>query len=82
LAGPFSGYQRVIFISHRGHRGLIWIAERAIQIKVASCYRRSFVWNSISSHLAKEPLGLLINFNEVMLKDGITRIINATLAEG
>ncbi|MBC8434275.1 MAG: GxxExxY protein [Desulfobacterales bacterium] len=26
--------------------------------------------------LAKKPLGLLINFNEVMLKDGITRIIN------
>jgi GxxExxY protein len=32
--------------------------------------------------LAKKPLGLLINFNEVMLKDGITRIINTTLAEG
>jgi len=27
--------------------------------------------------LAKKPLGLLINFNEAMLKDGITRIINA-----
>lgn len=27
--------------------------------------------------LAKKPLGLLINFNEVMLKNGITRIINA-----
>jgi GxxExxY protein len=27
--------------------------------------------------LAKKPLGLLINFNEVMLKDGITRIINS-----
>jgi GxxExxY protein len=27
--------------------------------------------------LAKKPLCLLINFNEVMLKDGITRIINA-----
>jgi GxxExxY protein len=27
--------------------------------------------------LAKKPLGLLINFNEVLLKDGITRIINA-----
>ncbi len=26
--------------------------------------------------LAKKPLGLLINFNEVMLKDGITRAIN------
>jgi len=26
--------------------------------------------------LAKKPLGLLINFNEVMLKEGITRIIN------
>ncbi|MBI4619769.1 MAG: GxxExxY protein [Desulfobacterales bacterium] len=26
--------------------------------------------------LAKKPLGLLINFNEVVLKDGITRIIN------
>ena len=26
--------------------------------------------------LAQKPLGLLINFNEVMLKDGITRIIN------
>ena len=27
--------------------------------------------------LAKKPLGLLINFNEVVLKDGITRIINS-----
>ena len=25
--------------------------------------------------LSKKPLGLLINFNEAMLKDGITRII-------
>jgi len=30
--------------------------------------------------LAKKPLGLLINFNEVLLKDGITRIINGTLS--
>ena len=27
--------------------------------------------------LADKPLGLLINFNEALLKDGITRIINA-----
>ena len=27
--------------------------------------------------LADKPLGLLINFNEVLLKDGITRIINS-----
>ncbi len=27
--------------------------------------------------LAKKPLGLMINFNESLLKDGITRIINA-----
>ena len=26
--------------------------------------------------LTKKPLGLLINFNEILLKDGITRIIN------
>jgi GxxExxY protein len=26
--------------------------------------------------LASKPLGLLINFNEVLLKDGIVRIIN------
>ena len=29
--------------------------------------------------LAKKPLGLLINFNEVLIKDGITRIINEPL---
>ena len=29
--------------------------------------------------LAKKPLGLLINFNEVLLKDGITRIINESI---
>ena len=29
--------------------------------------------------LADKPLGLLINFNEVLLKKGITRIINGTL---
>jgi GxxExxY protein len=27
-------------------------------------------------HLAQKPIGLLINFNETLLKDGITRIIN------
>ena len=27
--------------------------------------------------LTKKPLGLLINFNEALLKNGITRIINA-----
>jgi len=27
--------------------------------------------------LAKKPLGLLINFNKTVLKDGITRVINA-----
>ncbi|MFH2044620.1 MAG: GxxExxY protein [Pseudomonadota bacterium] len=27
--------------------------------------------------LANKPLGLLINFNEILLKDGLTRIINA-----
>jgi len=27
--------------------------------------------------LARKPLGLLMNFNEPLLKDGITRIINA-----
>jgi GxxExxY protein len=27
--------------------------------------------------LAEKPLGLLINFNEIMLKNGITRIINS-----
>jgi len=26
--------------------------------------------------LSEKPLGLLINFNEVLLKDGITRIVN------
>ena len=29
--------------------------------------------------LAKKPLGLLINFNEVLLRDGITRVINVPL---
>ena len=29
--------------------------------------------------LANKPLGLLINFNEVLLKDGISRIINGPL---
>ncbi|MEW6188431.1 MAG: GxxExxY protein [Thermodesulfobacteriota bacterium] len=29
--------------------------------------------------LAKKNLGLLINFNEVLLKDGITRIVNSTV---
>jgi len=30
--------------------------------------------------LAKKPLGLLINFNESILKNGITRIINSPLS--
>ena len=28
--------------------------------------------------LADKPLGLLINFNEVLLKDGITRVVNSS----
>jgi len=32
--------------------------------------------------LSKKPLGLLINFNEAMLKDGITRIINSNIISG
>ena len=32
--------------------------------------------------LANKPLGLLINFNETVLKDGITRIINAPAGSG
>ena len=32
--------------------------------------------------LAKKPLGLLINFNEAVLKDGITRIINEKSSQG
>ena len=32
--------------------------------------------------LANKPLGLLINFNESLLKDGITRIINAPQEAG
>jgi len=31
--------------------------------------------------LAKKPLGLLINFNEVLVRDGITRIINSPIAK-
>ncbi len=31
--------------------------------------------------LAKKPLGLLINFNEILLKNGITRIINTPSTE-
>jgi GxxExxY protein len=32
--------------------------------------------------LAKKPLGLLINFNEPLLRDGLTRIINAPEGAG
>jgi GxxExxY protein len=32
--------------------------------------------------LANKPLGLLINFNKVMLKDGIVRIINSPATAG
>jgi GxxExxY protein len=31
--------------------------------------------------LADKPLGLLINCNEVLIRDGITRIVNAELSE-
>ena len=31
--------------------------------------------------LAKKPLGLLLNFNEVVLKDGIFRIINTPISD-
>ena len=32
--------------------------------------------------LAKKPLGLLLNFNEVLLKDGLIRIVNSPLEDG
>jgi GxxExxY protein len=31
--------------------------------------------------LARKPLGLLINFNNQLLKDGITRIVNSPLGD-
>jgi GxxExxY protein len=31
--------------------------------------------------LAKKPLGLLLNFNETVLKNGITRIINSETSQ-
>jgi len=31
--------------------------------------------------LAQKPLGLLLNFNEVVLKDGICRIINTPISD-
>jgi hypothetical protein len=61
--------------AHGGHRDLLWIAEGPIQSKILSSYRWKVTFNLFA--FCKETARLLINFNEVLLKDGITRIINA-----
>ena len=51
------------------------IVERKSVEKVRDVHKKQLL---TYLRLAKKPLGLLINFNEVLLKDGITRIINTT----
>ena len=49
------------------------IAELKSVIKVEAVHKKQLL---TYLRLANKPLGLLINFNEVLIKDGITRIIN------
>lgn len=57
----------------------IIIVERKSVEKVQDIHKKQLL---TYLRLAKKPLGLLINFGEAMLKDGITRIINTPSAPG
>jgi len=73
-------------ISYRGQRvheegfRLDLLVEDAIVVELKSVERIQDVHKKqllTYLRLSQKPLGLLINFNETLLKDGITRIINA-----
>jgi GxxExxY protein len=76
---PILIYYRGQKISQEGFR-LDLLVENTIIVELKSVEKVQPVHKKqllTYLRLAKKPLGLLINFNEVLLKDGISRIINA-----
>jgi GxxExxY protein len=67
-------------IVHEGGLRLDLLVEDTVVVELKSVEKLQDVHKKqllTYLRLAKKPLGLLINFNEPLLKDGITRIINA-----
>ncbi len=76
---PFPIYYRNQIVQEEGFR-LDLLVEDTIIVELKSVEKVQEVHKKqllTYLRLAKKPLGLLINFNEVLLKDGVTRIINA-----
>jgi GxxExxY protein len=81
---PFPIYYRNQMVQEEGFR-LDLLVEDTIIVELKSVERVQEVHKKqlvTYLRLAKKPLGLLINFNEVLLKDGLTRIINAPQEPG
>jgi GxxExxY protein len=76
---PVSFLYRDQIINREGFR-IDLLVEDSIIVELKSVEKIKEVYKKqllTYLRLAKKPLGLLINFNEVLLKDGIIRIINA-----
>jgi len=81
---PVSIYYRNQIVQEEGFR-LDLLVEDTIIVELKSVEKVQEVYKKqllTYLRLAKKPLGLLINFNEVLLKDGIIRIINAPQEPG
>ena len=75
---PVPVFYRGVQVNDEGFR-LDLLVEDAIVIELKSVEKIQAVHKKqllTYLRLAKKPLGLLINFNETLLVDGITRIVN------
>ena len=68
-------------ISDEAYR-IEWLVENTVVLELKSVSKNSELfkkqlWTYLK--LADKPCGLLINFNEVLLKDGIIRVMNGYL---
>lgn len=66
-------------VAEEGFRLDLLVEDRIIvELKSVECIKSVHKKQLLTYlRLANKPLGLLINFNEPLLKDGITRIINS-----
>lgn len=76
---PLPVYYRGVKVSEEGFRLDLLVNDTVIvELKSVETITKVHKKKLLTYlRLAKKPLGLLINFNEVMLKNGITRIINS-----
>ena len=80
---PLAVYYRGRLLGGDGFR-LDMLVDETIVVELKSVEEMKSVFQKqllTYLRLAQKPLGLLINFNEPLLKDGITRIINSHKGE-